>query len=229
MYNYGYRDYVPQTARFTTIDPIRDGSNWFAYCNNEPVNFLDAWGLFFKARTSTNKMNEGEWEEDKVGNGQKLMSKIGCAVAEMSNIVSSETQQHVTPRDINRNKDNFSSGTDNLNMQKVAEDNGLEFDYWTKGKTNLGSKLVDITASDDAYYVSAQVKYNEDDDTHWVGVDNVVEKDGKLYIEITGSSVNDTNKANRRRESWVKDERGKMLVEVNDIEKIYTYKSNKNK
>ena len=45
MYNYGYRDYVPQTARFTTIDPIRDGSNWFAYCNNEPVNFLDLWGL----------------------------------------------------------------------------------------------------------------------------------------------------------------------------------------
>ena len=45
MYNYGYRDYVPQIARFTTIDPIRDGSNWFAYCNNEPVNFLDLWGL----------------------------------------------------------------------------------------------------------------------------------------------------------------------------------------
>ncbi|NLD49387.1 MAG: RHS repeat-associated core domain-containing protein, partial [Clostridiaceae bacterium] len=45
LYNYGYRDYVPQTARFSTIDPIRDGSNWFAYCNNEPVNFLDAWGL----------------------------------------------------------------------------------------------------------------------------------------------------------------------------------------
>jgi len=45
MYNYGYRDYVPQTARFTTIDPIRDGNNWFAYCNNEPVNFQDAWGL----------------------------------------------------------------------------------------------------------------------------------------------------------------------------------------
>lgn len=45
MYNYGYRDYVPQTARFSTIDPIRDGSNWFAYCNNEPVNWVDEWGL----------------------------------------------------------------------------------------------------------------------------------------------------------------------------------------
>lgn len=45
MYNYGYRDYVPQTARFSTVDPIRDGNNWFAYCNNEPVNYVDLWGL----------------------------------------------------------------------------------------------------------------------------------------------------------------------------------------
>ncbi len=45
MYNYGYRDYVPQTARFSTVDPIRDGNNWYAYCSNDPVNFVDLWGL----------------------------------------------------------------------------------------------------------------------------------------------------------------------------------------
>jgi RHS repeat-associated protein len=45
MYNYGYRDYAPEGARFTTEDPIRDGANWFAYVNNDPVNFLDLWGL----------------------------------------------------------------------------------------------------------------------------------------------------------------------------------------
>ena len=45
LYNYGYRDYRPQTARFTTVDPIRDGSNWFAYVNNDPVNWVDRWGL----------------------------------------------------------------------------------------------------------------------------------------------------------------------------------------
>ena len=43
--NYGYRDYKPQTARFTTLDPIRDGTNWFSYCNGDPVNFIDFWGL----------------------------------------------------------------------------------------------------------------------------------------------------------------------------------------
>ena len=31
--------------RFTTVDPIRDGTNWFAYVNNDPVNYVDLWGL----------------------------------------------------------------------------------------------------------------------------------------------------------------------------------------
>lgn len=45
LYNYGYRDYKSQTARFTTVDPIRDGTNWFCYVNNDPVNFVDLLGL----------------------------------------------------------------------------------------------------------------------------------------------------------------------------------------
>jgi RHS repeat-associated protein len=45
LYNYGYRDYAPETVRFTTVDPIRDGANWFAYVNNDPVNFVDLFGL----------------------------------------------------------------------------------------------------------------------------------------------------------------------------------------
>jgi RHS repeat-associated protein len=45
LYNYGYRDYQPATARFTTVDPTRDGNNWFAYVNNDPVNWRDPWGL----------------------------------------------------------------------------------------------------------------------------------------------------------------------------------------
>jgi RHS repeat-associated protein len=45
LYNYGYRDYQPETARFTTVDPVRDGANWFAYVNNDPVNWVDLWGL----------------------------------------------------------------------------------------------------------------------------------------------------------------------------------------
>jgi RHS repeat-associated protein len=46
MYNYGYRDYQPSIARFTTVDPVRDGNNWFSYVNNDPVNWVDPWGLW---------------------------------------------------------------------------------------------------------------------------------------------------------------------------------------
>jgi RHS repeat-associated protein len=45
MYDYGYRDYKPENARFTTVDPVRDGANWFSYVNNDPVNWVDLWGL----------------------------------------------------------------------------------------------------------------------------------------------------------------------------------------
>ena len=45
LYDYGFRDYSPVSARFTTIDPIRDGSNWFSYVVNDPVNYCDPFGL----------------------------------------------------------------------------------------------------------------------------------------------------------------------------------------
>ena len=44
LYDYGFRDYSPEIARFTTVDPIRDGRNWYCYVVNDPVNFVDLWG-----------------------------------------------------------------------------------------------------------------------------------------------------------------------------------------
>jgi uncharacterized protein RhaS with RHS repeats len=35
-----------ETGRFTQEDPIRDGLNWYTYCGNNPVNYIDPWGLW---------------------------------------------------------------------------------------------------------------------------------------------------------------------------------------
>ena len=43
--DYGVRDYSSAHARFITEDPIRDGENWFSYVGNNPVNWIDPWGL----------------------------------------------------------------------------------------------------------------------------------------------------------------------------------------
>ena len=59
LYNYGYRDYSPQTVRFTTVDPIRDGSNWFAYVNNDPVNYVDLLGLLASEPEKTFNIENG--------------------------------------------------------------------------------------------------------------------------------------------------------------------------
>ena len=39
------RYYDPSSARFISEDPIRDGYNWYAYCEGNPINFIDPWGL----------------------------------------------------------------------------------------------------------------------------------------------------------------------------------------
>jgi len=43
--DFGFRDYQPHTGRFTTLDPLRDGLNWYALCGNDPVNYIDLLGL----------------------------------------------------------------------------------------------------------------------------------------------------------------------------------------
>jgi RHS repeat-associated protein len=43
----GHRYYDPSTGRLLTRDPVGDGSNWYAYCENDPVSFCDPDGQFW--------------------------------------------------------------------------------------------------------------------------------------------------------------------------------------
>ncbi|MCF7949935.1 MAG: RHS repeat-associated core domain-containing protein [Spirochaetia bacterium] len=44
-YDYGFRDYDPMVMRWTTVDPVKDGANWYVYVENDPVNYIDPLGL----------------------------------------------------------------------------------------------------------------------------------------------------------------------------------------
>jgi len=58
LYNYGFRDYSATFGRFTTVDPIQDGNNWYAYVNSDPVSWLDPWGLTGQPSGEDSKRNE---------------------------------------------------------------------------------------------------------------------------------------------------------------------------
>ncbi|TCL53497.1 RHS repeat-associated protein, partial [Hydrogenispora ethanolica] len=42
---FGFRFYDPEVGRFISQDPIKAGDNWFAYCEDNPVNLVDPDGL----------------------------------------------------------------------------------------------------------------------------------------------------------------------------------------
>jgi len=41
----GHRYYDSSTGRFLTRDPIKDGRNWYVYCDSNPISFSDPSGL----------------------------------------------------------------------------------------------------------------------------------------------------------------------------------------
>ena|GEM_PF-761990 len=51
------RYYDPNIGRFINEDPALDGSNWYAYCENDPVNYIDPSGELKKSILNKYKKN----------------------------------------------------------------------------------------------------------------------------------------------------------------------------
>ncbi|MBQ4379334.1 MAG: RHS repeat-associated core domain-containing protein [Treponema sp.] len=46
LYDFGFRDYESRNGRFSSIDPVHNGENWYAYCCGNPVEYYDKSGLY---------------------------------------------------------------------------------------------------------------------------------------------------------------------------------------
>ena len=88
LYYLNARYYDPETARFISEDPVRDGQSWYMYCQGDPVNNVDPTGCFSKSfNTGKRKIfNNGSWYKSS-GNASinwiynKKGTKIGVTVA----------------------------------------------------------------------------------------------------------------------------------------------------
>ncbi|WP_337399147.1 RHS repeat-associated core domain-containing protein [Congzhengia sp.] len=58
------RYYDPSIGRFISEDPAKSGSKWYVYCENNPVKFVDPWGLK-PTREEAAHMSEHIYHHDK--------------------------------------------------------------------------------------------------------------------------------------------------------------------
>ena len=83
----GHRYYDPETGRFLSRDPIRSGPNWYSYCANNPLKYIDATGLEITLERGEGWTDE-EWHEVKVQYDQIKKTKRGKELAkENGNII----------------------------------------------------------------------------------------------------------------------------------------------
>lgn len=232
LYNYGFRDYSPMTGRFTTVDPIRYGSNWYAYVNNDPLNYVDLWGLL-NLKPIALKMQDDRWGKLSLGSSRKdkaeLVGQSGCYLTGFASAASTLTGKEYTPLSFNSRTDLFTE--DQLfDSTTAAKETGLVADYWTKAvQGDLTAKLNELDQSSTAYVVMAQVPYNKKGGLHWVEVYGSADDDG--WISIVGTSEYDDNKYSERGEltdTWnFSDEVTK--IKASEINQLRTFTVDKSK
>lgn len=229
LYNYGYRDYNPQTARFTTLDPIRDGHNWFSYCNGDPVNFIDLLGLIQNQVASIYTMQGKEWKDIPLKECTATIETAGCAVICISNMLEK------SPLEIN--KTYVSKG--DIQWDRIAKDIGAELKV---ENTSFTKRDFYQQASDTDYYYTTfiNVNWNDANSDHWVILNGMTTINGKDYCIITPSSDNDwviTNNTikikngvyyydaygnNRLGKGWI-NENGQVLIPIDQVKRYVSF------
>jgi RHS repeat-associated protein len=54
---FGARFYDPESGRFITMDPARDGVNWYIYCNDSPLKYVDSNGKYARVVVDGNNIS----------------------------------------------------------------------------------------------------------------------------------------------------------------------------
>jgi RHS repeat-associated protein len=212
LYNYGYRDYQPEAARFTTVDPIRDGTNWFVYVNNDPVNWVDLWGLNASDKNNSlpvnnigkisgvyaeYRMQDNQWTTDPLGSS--TIGKLGCKVTSAAQLVSTIIGEEMTPSMI---ASKLADANGNLSQAAIAgvlaqNDITVVPDYWEK-QLNIDTLNNIKNNNEGVTYILGRADIGGGVGEHWVTIEDFsIDANGMIIYEVNGSSRNDDGNSTR--------------------------------
>ena len=160
LYDYGFRDYSPASGRFTTVDPIRDGSNWFSYVVNDPVNFRDPWGL---SATDTSWWSKAK--DTVKGWGESIKSDLSQTWNEIKDVASTAftNTQTAVSNFISSTQSNFSKWGEQAKADFEATENQIKDKVKTyiKSGINKVTKTRLINNTDDVFFAFPENDFEE--------------------------------------------------------------------
>jgi hypothetical protein len=136
----GHRYYDSSTGRFLTRDPIKDGRNWYVYCDSSPTAFSDRSGLVRYRLLKT--FDEGREIIYRILPGGKHKAKSAARALDRSADISFHQGHRGGPPHYH----NESNHTIHFTSETLANQaDGQQWKNWRDKTTPIGSLLVDAT------------------------------------------------------------------------------------
>ncbi|MBQ0051620.1 MAG: RHS repeat protein [Treponema sp.] len=125
LYDFGQRHYFPNINRFSSVDPIHDGRNWYTYCNGDFVNFYDPDGLEMLITQAQYMQSMGD---TLLGNSTtEAASSYGCLVTAIAEAMTAFTGYEITPAMINSDPSNFCALNGEISWEDICQNYGLSY------------------------------------------------------------------------------------------------------
>ena len=121
LYDFGFRDYEPALARFSSSDPAFSGSNWYSYCDGNPVTFFDSDGLYSVATVEQLMQDMGHILLGAATN--EYADEEGCLVTAIAQAITALTDLPIENSYVNSLKDCFTGG--DIKWDSVCDSFGL--------------------------------------------------------------------------------------------------------
>lgn len=247
-YNNYQRNLNPDYSTFTSLDPLMDGNNWYSYCNNDGVNFVDLNGCKAHPLVLMNTMSKyttNRYGHDLyLANTHLKLSANGCFLTLVCGVINYFYDSTLEISEINAVSEYFTTGEKkneeagllkpsfledlNIKEERFPRDSYKNKEYPYEDQVKA---VLDVARLSDVDYVCGlklTIDYTSSNKTkntsdHFVGTDGTrkVFEDGKTYVKIIPTSDND-KKTKYGRTNW-KECDGDYYAPIDSIQDVRVY------